>query len=85
MSRDSRLSFIRADYNEPVRRRVMLDMNIERCQLTKLYAYNGLMLSSGVRIDGINIHKPSRVIVVAIWIPVFISRSVRHPSTGWSV
>ena len=64
MSRDSRLSFIRADYNEPVRRRVMLDMNIERCQLTKLYAYNGLMLSSGVRIDGINIHKPSRVIVV---------------------
>ena len=64
MSRDSRLSFIRADYYEPVRRRIMLDMEIDRCQLTKLYAYNGLMLSSGVRIDGIRIHKNSRVIVV---------------------
>lgn len=64
MSRDSRLSFIRADYYEPVRRRIMLDMEIDRCQLTKLYAYNGLMLSGGVRIDGIRIHKNSRVIVV---------------------
>ncbi len=64
MSRDSRLSFIRADYYEPVRRRIMLDMEIDRCQLTKLYAYNGLMLSSGVRIDGVHIHKRSRVIVV---------------------
>lgn len=64
MSRDSRLSFIRADLYESVRRRIMLDMEIDHCQLTKLYAYNGLMLSSGVRIDGIRIHKNSRVIVV---------------------
>jgi len=64
MSRDSRLSFIRADYYGSVRRRIMLDMELDRCQLTKLYAYNGLMLSSGVRVDGIHIHRRSRVIVV---------------------
>lgn len=64
MSRASRLSFIRADYCEAVRKRIVLGMEIDRCQLTKLYAYNGLMLSSGVRIDNINIHKGSRVIVV---------------------
>ena len=29
------------------RRRIMLGMDIDRCQLSKLYAYNGLMLSSG--------------------------------------
>lgn len=64
MSRQAKLSFIRQDYYEPVRRRIMMDLHIDRCQLSKLYAYNGLMLSGGVRIDGIEIDRPHRVIVV---------------------
>ncbi len=43
MSRDSRLSFIREDFYAPIRKRIMLDLEIRRCQLSKLYAYNGLM------------------------------------------
>ena len=64
MSRNARLSFIRADLYDDIRHRIMLDMNIGECQLSKLYAYNGLMLSSGTRIDGVEIDRPHRVIVV---------------------
>lgn len=64
MSRESRLSFIREDFYAPIRKRIMLDLEIQRCQLSKLYAYNGLMLSSGKRIEGIGIEKKHRVIVV---------------------
>lgn len=64
MSRESRLSFIREDFYEPIRKRIMLDLEIKSCQLSKLYAYNGLMLSSGKRIEGIGIGKKHRVIVV---------------------
>lgn len=64
MSRQAKLSFIRADVHDEVRRRIMLDMEVGFCQLSKLYAYNGLMLSGGVRIDGINLTNPHRVIVV---------------------
>ncbi len=64
MSRMGRLSFIRADLWEPVRRRIMLDFELGRCQLSKLYAYNGLMLSSGTRVEGMEIDRPHRVIVV---------------------
>ncbi len=64
MSRESRLSFIREDLYAPIRKRIMLDLEIQRCQLSKLYAYNGLMLSSGKRIEGIGIEKKHRVIVV---------------------
>ena len=64
MSRQSRLSFIRADLYEPMRQRIMLNMELRRCQLSKLYAYNGLMFSSGTRVDGIRIDKPHRVIVI---------------------
>ena len=64
MSRQSRLSFIRADLYEPMRRRIMLDMELDRCQLSKLYAYNGLLFSTGVRVDGIRIDRKHRVIVV---------------------
>ena len=39
-------------------------MKIGPCQLSKLYAYNGLMLSGGTRIDGIEIDRPHRVIVI---------------------
>ena len=64
MSRQAKLSFIRADVHDEVRRRIMMDMVVGDCQLSKLYAYNGLMLSGGVRIDGINLADSHRVIVV---------------------
>ena len=64
MSRQARLSFIREDFYDTVRRRIMMDMTIGDCQLSKLYVYNGLMLSSGIRIDGIGIDQPHRVVVV---------------------
>lgn len=64
MSRKAQLSFVREDIYEPLRRRIMLDMKIGSCQLSKLYAYNGLMLSGGTRLDGIEIDKPHRVIVI---------------------
>ena len=64
MSRQARLSFIREDFYDTVCRRIMMDMTIGDCQLSKLYAYNGLMLSSGIRIDGIGIDRPHRVVVI---------------------
>ena len=64
MSRQSRLSFIRADLYEPVRERIMLRMDIGRCQLSKLYAYNGLMLTDGRRVYDPRIWDPDRIIVI---------------------
>ena len=64
MSRMGRLSFLRTDLWETVRRRIMLDLELGQCQLSKLYAYNGLMLSSGARVEGMEIDRPHRVIVV---------------------
>ena len=64
MSRQARLTFIREDFYDTVRRRIMMDMTIGDCQLSKLYAYNGLMLSSGIRIDGIGIDRSHRVVVI---------------------
>lgn len=53
MSRKSQLTFIRDDFYYPVRRRIMMNMELGDCQLSKLYAYNGLMLSSGERVDNL--------------------------------
>ena len=64
MSRQARLSFIHSDYYDAVCRRIMLDMEIGQCQLSKLYAYNGLMLSSGIRVEDIGIDRSHRVIVI---------------------
>ena len=64
MSRMGRLSFLRTDLWETVRRRIMLDLELGQCQLSKLYAYNGLMLSTGARVEGMEIDRPHRVIVV---------------------
>lgn len=64
MSRQAMLSFIREDFYKPVRRRIRMDLTIGQCQLSKLYAYNGLMMSSGIRVDGIEIDRPHRVIVI---------------------
>ena len=64
MSRQARLSFLRADVYDAVRERIMLGMTIGDCQLSKLYAYLGLMLSGGTRICGLEITAPHRIIVV---------------------
>ena len=64
MSREFKLSFIREDLYAAVTRRITMDLTIGMCQLSKLYAYNGLMMSSGKRIDGIGIDKAHRVIVI---------------------
>lgn len=64
MSRQARLSFICEDVYAAVRERIMLGMTVGRCQLSKLYAYLGLMLSGGTRIDGIGLTDPHRIIVV---------------------
>lgn len=64
MSRQARLSFLRADVHDAVRHHLLLDMTIGDCQLSKLYAYMGLMLSSGVRIEHIELDKPHRVVVI---------------------
>lgn len=64
MGRQAKLSFLRADVCEAVRERIMLGMTVGSCQLSKLYAYLGLMLSGGTRIDGLELTKQHRVIVV---------------------
>lgn len=74
MSREARLSFLRADLCDEVRRRIMLDLQVGECQLSKLYAYNGLMLSGGTRIDIADLTAPHRVIVVEN--PSFLVHSV---------
>lgn len=79
MSRQARLSFIRADLYDAVRRRVMLGMDIDRCQLSKLYAYNGLMLSSGTRIDGVDIDRPTG----SSWWTTEPAQSISSPSSPW--
>lgn len=74
MSREARLSFLRADLCDEVLRRIMLDLQVGECQLSKLYAYSGLMLSGGTRIDIADLTAPHRVIVVEN--PSFLVRSV---------
>ena len=85
MSRAARLSFIREDFYEPVRQRIMMDLTIGMCQLSKLYAYNGLMMSGGFRVDGIDIDSPHRVIVIDN--PTFVMprfRAITVEPDGWN-
>ena len=51
MSRSAVLSFVRADIYEEFSRRMTVGMTLGVCQLSKLYAYNGLLFSSGTRIE----------------------------------
>lgn len=51
MSRSAVLSFVRADVYEELSRRMTVGMTLGVCQLSKLYAYNGLLFSSGTRIE----------------------------------
>lgn len=85
MSRNARLSFIRKDFYLPVHRRVTMDLEIGLCQLSKLYAYNGLLMSSGIRVDCIGIDQPHRVIVVdnpTYTLPPF--RAITAEPNGWN-
>ncbi|MBR5949694.1 MAG: hypothetical protein IKZ82_13775 [Clostridia bacterium] len=49
MSHKNVLAFVREEVYEPLRKRMMLGMTIGKCQLSKLYAYNGLMFTNGFR------------------------------------
>ena len=64
MSRNARLAFIRADVYGKVHSRMTLDMKIGDCQLSKLYAYNGLMFSSGTRIEAPNLWMNHSIVVI---------------------
>ena len=64
MSRENRLAFVRADIYEPLRESMMLGMNIGDCQLSKLYAYNALLFTSGARYSNTSILSDKKIIVI---------------------
>ena len=64
MSRHNVLSFVREDVYEPIRERMMLGMKIGDCQLSKLYAYNGLMFTGGRRKEIQNLLQEKRIVVI---------------------
>lgn len=64
MSRDNRLSFVRSDIYEALKERMMLGMTIGKCQLSKLYAYNALLFTSGKRYNDEDILSENRIIVI---------------------
>ena len=65
MSRSNQLSFIRTDVYELLRERMMLGMSIGKCQLSKLYAYNALLFTSGKRYkDSDTILNDKKIIVI---------------------
>ena len=64
MSRENRLTFVRTDVYEPLRERMMLGMNIGNCQLSKLYAYNALLFTSGARYNNTSILSDKKIIVI---------------------
>jgi len=76
MSRQSRLSFIREDFYEPVRERITLGMKIGDCQLSKFYAYNGLIMTDGFRVEDMNIWDEKKVVVIDN--PVSVVRNAKY-------
>ena len=64
MSRECKLSFVRADIYDALRERMMLGMNIGKCQLSKLYAYNALLFTSGTRYYDESVLSNKRIIVI---------------------
>lgn len=76
MSRQSRLSFIREDFYEPVKERISLGMKIGMCQLSKLYAYNGLMLTDGFRVEDMSIWDEKKIVVIDN--PVSVVRNAHY-------
>ena len=64
MSRHNVLSFVRENVYESLRGRMMLGMKIGNCQLSKLYAYNGLMFTGGRRVEIQNLLQEKRIVVI---------------------
>ncbi len=63
MSRDCRLSFVREDIYSKLKEHIMLGMTINKCQLSKLFAYNGLMFSDGERFETLELTGKKIIIV----------------------
>ena len=76
MSRQSHLSFIREDFYDPVKERITLGMMIGKCQLSKLYAYNGLMLTDGFRVEDMSIWDEKKIVVIDN--PVSVVRNAHY-------
>ena len=51
MSRNAKLSFVRADLYDEITQRITFNLKNDICELSKLYAYNGLLFSSGIRVE----------------------------------
>ena len=64
MSRNATLSFVRADIYEELHRRMTVGMTLGVCQLSKLYAYNGLLFSSGTRIETDMLWEKDAIVVI---------------------
>ena len=64
MSRHNVLSFVREDVYESLRERMMLGMKIGNCQLSKLYAYNGLMFTGGRREEIQSLLQEKRIVII---------------------
>ena len=64
MSRSAVLSFVRADIYEELSRRMTVGMTLGVCQLSKLYAYNGLLFSSGTRIETDMLWEKDAIVVI---------------------
>ena len=64
MSRDCRMAFVREDLYAPLKERMQLGMEIGTCQLSKLYAYNGLMFTTGERVRYETFSYTDNIIVV---------------------
>lgn len=64
MSRKNILSYVREDLYEALRERIMLGMKIGKCRLSKLYAYNGPMYTSGRRIESPDLLSENKIIVI---------------------
>ena len=64
MSRHNVLSFVREDVYESLKERMTLGMHIGKCQLSKLYAYNGLMFTGGRREEIQNLLSKKRIVII---------------------
>lgn len=64
MSRECRLAFVREDVYPKLKERMQCGLIIGECQLSKLYAYNGLMFSTGERIDDLDLSAEHSIVVI---------------------
>lgn len=64
MSRGNSISFLREDVYAALKERMTLGMNIGNCQLSKLYAYNALLFTSGTRFEDNELLSEQKIIVI---------------------